>query len=330
MNVVSNRITVVGAGAIGGHFAARLALAGHRVSMLARGATLQALAQHGLRYTSPGEGERSIDVNAADDCAALGEQDLVVIALKSHALPGLAASLAPLVGAGTVVLPVGNGLPWWYFLVPGQPLEGLRLPSVDPAGGIERAIDLARVLGGSVMASCSAPAPGVVVHRSGGAVVIGEPGGGVSARAAHWANVLAEAGLGATASRDIRRDLWLKLLGNVCANPLSVLTQASTDRIIDDARTHAVFAALMRECAELGRRAGLAVDIDIEARIAQTRALGTIKTSMLQDLEAGRRLELEAILGAPLECAARLGYDAPLMQAVHALARLRAAQAGPA
>lgn len=323
---VSNRITIVGAGAIGGHFAARLALAGHRVSMLARGATLQALAQNGLRYTSPTMSERAIGVKASDDCAALGEQDLVVIALKSHALPGVAASLAPLIGANTTVLPVGNGLPWWYFLVPGQPLEGLRLPSVDPAGGIERAIGIAHVLGGSVMASCSASAPGVIVHHSGGKVVIGEPCGGVSARAVHWANVLAEAGLGATASDDIRRDLWLKLLGNVCSNPLSVLTQASTDRIVDDAGTHEVFANLMRECVELGRRAGLAIDIDVPARIAQTRALGAIKSSMLQDLEAGRRLELDAILGAPLECAARLGFDAPLMRTIHALVRLRAAR----
>ncbi|QGZ65033.1 ketopantoate reductase family protein [Paraburkholderia acidisoli] len=324
----AKRIAIVGAGAIGGHFAARLALAGHQVSMLARGATLRALAQHGLRYASPEQGERAIDVNASGECAALGEQDLVVIALKSHALPELAASLAPLMGARTVVLPVGNGLPWWYFLVSDQPLEGLRLTSVDPAGVIERAIDIERVLGGSVMASCSSPAPGCVVHHSGGKVVLGEPGGGMSERAAHWAQVLAAAGLGATASHDIRRDLWLKLLGNVCANPLSVLTQASTDRIVDDPLTHAVFADLMRECVTLGRRAGLAVDIDVAARLAQTRALGAIKTSMLQDLEAGRRLELDAILGAPLECAARVGFDAPLMRAVHALARLRAAQTG--
>jgi 2-dehydropantoate 2-reductase len=323
---VSNRITIVGAGAIGGHFAARLALGGHCVSMLARGATLQALLQNGLRYTSPDCAARAIKVNASDDCTALGEQDLVVIALKSHALPGVAASLAPLIGANTVVLPVGNGLPWWYFLVSSQPLEGLRLHSVDPAGGIERAIGIAHVLGGSVMASCSAPAPGEVVHHTGGKVVIGEPGGGTSARAVRWADVLAEAGLRATASDDIRRDLWLKLLGNVCSNPLSVLTQASTDRIVDDPHVHTVFVNLMRECVELGRRAGLAVDIDVETRIAQTRALGAIKTSMLQDLEAGRHLELDAILGAPLECAARLGFEAPLMRAVHALARLRAVQ----
>jgi 2-dehydropantoate 2-reductase len=324
----ARRIGVVGAGAIGGHFAARLALAGHHVSILARGATLQALATSGLRYTCPGEPERVVALGAHAHCADMGRQDLVLIALKSHALPALAASLAPLIGPGTVVLPVGNGLPWWYFLAPGTPLAGLRLASVDPDGAIERTLPFEQVLGGSVMASCSSPAPGVVHHHSGGKVVIGEPGGGISARARDWAEVLSAAGLPATASDEIRRDLWIKLLGNACANPLSLITQASTDCLLDDPGTCAVFASLMAECLALGRQAGLTLDIDIAQRIAQTRQLGAIKTSMLQDLEAGRRVELDAILGAPLECAARLGFAAPLMQTVFALARLRAAQAG--
>jgi 2-dehydropantoate 2-reductase len=330
----TRRIGIVGAGAIGGHFAARLALAGHRVSILARGATLEALATSGLRYTCPGEAERAVPVSAHAHCADMGPQDLVIIALKSHALPGIAASLAPLLGPETVILPVGNGLPWWYFLTPGQstqssaPLEGLRLASVDPDGGIERALAFEQVLGGSVMASCSSPAPGVVHHHSGGKIVIGEPCGGISTRASDWAHVLTTAGLPAHASDDIRRDLWIKLLGNVCSNPLSLITQASTDRLLDDPGTHALFASLMAECLALGRRAGLTLDIDIAQRIAQTRQLGAVRSSMLQDLEAGRRVELDAILGAPLECAARLDFEAPLMQTVFALSRVRAAQAG--
>lgn len=322
----ARRIGIVGAGAIGGYVAARLALAGHRVSMLARGATLQALRQDGLRFAGPGEPERRIAVEACGSSGEMGVQDLVVIALKSHALPALAASLAPLVGPRSVVLPVGNGLPWWYFLVPGQPLEGLRLASVDPDGAVERAFALDKVLGGSVMASCSAPAPGVARLHGGGQIAIGEPCGGVSERARDWARVFAAAGLPTSASDDVRRDLWLKLLGNVCSNPLSVLTQAGTDRIVDDPGTHAVFASLMGECLALGRRAGLALEVEVERRIAATRALGAIKTSMLQDLEAGRPLELDAIVGAPLECAARLGFEAPLMRAVYALTRLRAAR----
>lgn len=327
-SISPRRIAIVGAGAIGGHFAARLALAGHRVSVLARGATLQALSTAGLRYIAPGEAERRVAVDAHADCATMGQQDLVVIALKSHALPGLVASLAPAIGPETVVLPVGNGLPWWYFLTPGNPLQGLRLASVDPDGGIERALPLGQVLGGSVMGSCSTPAPGVVQHHSGGKVVIGEPGGGVSARSQDWAQALTAAGLPTTASGDIRRDLWMKLLGNACSNPLSLITQATTDRIVDDPGTRAVFANLLAECLALGRQAGLALDVDVTQRIAQTRQLGAIKTSMLQDLEAGRRVELDAILAAPLECAARLGFDAPWMRTVLALAGLRAAQAG--
>jgi 2-dehydropantoate 2-reductase len=327
MNLLSTqarRIGIVGAGAIGGHFAARLALAGHRVSILARGATLHALATSGLRYTCPDVAERKIAVQAHACCASMGPQDLVLIALKSHALPGLAASLAPLVGPATIVLPVGNGLPWWYFLVPGQPLEGLRLASVDPDGNIERALPFKHVLGGSVMASCSSPAPGIVHHHSGGKIVIGEPGGGLSDRARDWAQVLTTAGLPTTASDDVRRDLWLKLLGNACANPLSLITQASTDRLLDDPGVSSLFKSLMAECLALGLRAGLTLNIDIAQRIAQTRQLGAIKTSMLQDLEAGRRVELDAILGAPLECAARLDFAVPLMRAVFALAQLRA------
>lgn len=333
MNATSQpvrRIGIVGAGAIGGHFAARLALAGHRVSLLARGATLHALTTSGLRYTSPGEPERVIAVDAHAHADDIGPQDLVVIALKSHALPALAASLAPLVGPATVVLPVGNGLPWWYCLAPRQPLEGLRLTSVDPGGNIEAALPFAQVLGGTVMASCSSPAPGVVHHHSGGKITLGEPGGGVSERAAGWARTLSAAGLPATASDDIRRDLWIKLLGNACSNPLSVLTQTTTDRLLDDTGTRAVYERLMAECLAIGRHAGLALDLDVAQRIAQTRALGAVKTSMLQDLEAGRPLELAAILGAPLECATRLGVDAPLMRTVLALADLRAAQVATA
>jgi 2-dehydropantoate 2-reductase len=331
MNVLptrARRIGIVGAGAIGSHFAARLALAGHTVSILARGVTLNALVTSGLRYTCPGEPERVVAIEAYANCTDMGAQDLVLIALKSHALPGLAASLAPLLGPATVVLPVGNGLPWWYFLVPGSPLEGMRLASVDPDGGIERAIPLSRVLGGSVMASCSAPAPGVVHHHSGGKIVIGDPGGGISAQAQEWAQVLTAAGLPTLASGDIRRDLWIKLLGNVCANPLSLITQASTDRLLDDPGVGSLFASLMGECLALGRRAGLALDIDIAQRMAQTRQLGAIKSSMLQDLEAGRPVELDAILGAPLECATQLDFAVPLMRTVFALARLRAARDG--
>lgn len=322
------RIAIVGAGAIGGHFAARLAAAGHTVSLLARGATLATLRSHGLRYTTGAEAQRSLSVRACATAEEMGPQDLVVLALKSQALPALVASLQPLLADGTPVLPVGNGLPWWYFLVPDCPLSGLQLRSVDPQGDIARAIALDQVLGGTVMASCHCPAPGVVVHSAGGRVVVGEARGGPSARVDHWVQVLADAGLGAAASSNIRADLWHKLLGNVCANPLSLLTCATTDRMLDDPGVHALFAHTMQECIALGQRLGLPITTTAAQRIAQTRQLGAIKSSMLQDLEAGRGVELDAILGATLECAQALEQPMPYLQSIHALACLRAREAG--
>lgn len=322
------RIAIIGAGAIGGHFAARLAEAGHAVSLLARGDTLDALRQHGLRYRSGAEPLRSIAVHATEEPREIGSPELVVLALKSQVLPAVAPSLAPLLEGGATVLPVGNGLPWWYFGVPDQPLSGLPLRSVDPDGTIARTIALPQVLGGSVTASCHSPEPGVVVHSAGGRVVIGEPLGGASARAEHWAAVLTDAGLTAAVSENIRDDLWLKLLGNICANPLSLLTGVSTDRLLDDSRTRELFGQMMDECIDLGRRLGLPVATDSTQRMAQTRKLGAIKTSMLQDFDAGREVELDAILGAALECAQALAQPTPQLRSVFALACMRARQAG--
>lgn len=322
------RIGIVGAGAIGGHLAARLAGVGHTVTLLARGATLQALRTHGLRYTSGGQPEQRHAVRAESTPEAMGPQELVILTLKSQALPLVVPTLGPLLGDETPVLTLNNGLPWWYFLVPGQPLEGQRLRRVDPEGATEQAVALSRVLGGTVMASCHCPEPGVVVHSAGNRIALGEPGGGVSERATLWSGVLAEAGLGAVASPQIRTEIWLKLLGNICANPLSLLTGATTDRLLDDPGTRAVFAAMMNECLELGRRAGLTLETTAEQRMAQTRQLGAIRSSMLQDLDAGRSVELDAILGAPIECALALGQPVPRLQDVFALAGLRAAGVG--
>jgi 2-dehydropantoate 2-reductase len=322
------RIGIIGAGAIGGHLAARLASAGHGVTLLARGATLEALRTHGLRYTTGGQPEQRIAVRAEATPQAMGPQDLVILTLKSQALPTVVPTLRPLLAADTPVLTLNNGLPWWYFLVPGQPLEGQRLSRVDPQGETERAVEVSRVLGGTIMASCHCPRPGVVVHSAGARIAIGEPAGGLSDRASLWSGVLAEAGLGAVASAQIRSDIWLKLLGNVCANPLSLLTGATTDRMLDDAGVSALFAAMMEECLALGRRLGLTLETTTEQRMAQTRQLGAIRSSMLQDLEAGRSVELDAILGAAIECAQAVGQPVPRLQDVFALARLRAGSAG--
>ncbi|WP_332743398.1 ketopantoate reductase family protein [Hydrogenophaga sp.] len=322
------RIGIVGAGAIGGHLAARLASAGHEVTLLARGATLEALRTRGLRYTTGGQPEQRIAVRAESAPQAMGPQELVVLALKSQALPVVAPTLGPLFDERTVALTMNNGLPWWYFHVPGQPLEGRSLRTVDADGATARAIAFPRVLGGTIMASCHCPEPGVVVHSAGARIVVGEPAGGLSERASLWSAVLADAGLGAVASAQIRSDIWLKLLGNVCANPLSLLTGATTDRMLDDAGVSALFAAMMEECIALGRRLGLTLETTTEQRMTQTRQLGAIRSSMLQDLEAGRRVELDAILGAAIECAQAVGQPVPRLQDVFALACLRAGSAG--
>jgi 2-dehydropantoate 2-reductase len=248
--------------------------------------------------------------------------------VKAPSLPALAPALRTLMHERTLLLSAGNGLPWWYFLPSGKPCEGLRLRSVDPHGELERAIPLPQVLGFSVFASCHCPQPGVVQHSAGSRLVLGEPGGGASERVDALAQRLQAAGLDAQASSDIRRDIWIKLLGNACFNTVSLLTGAATDDMIDDPRLHALFVRMMDEAIGVGGRLGLRLDVDPARRIAQARQLGHIKTSMLQDLEAGRAAELDAILGALVECAAAVAMPVPTLDDVFGLAQLRACSAG--
>ncbi|NML46488.1 2-dehydropantoate 2-reductase [Ramlibacter sp. G-1-2-2] len=321
------KITIVGAGAIGGWLAARLALAGEDVSVVARGATLERIASHGIELQSGGRSEVA-RVRAVASATELEPQDVVLVTLKAPALPALAPQLQGLLKPDTLVLSAGNGLPWWYFLSAGQPCEGLRLRSVDPQGAIEAALPQPHVLGLSVFAACHCPAPGVVRHDSGGRLVLGEPAGGDSERVTALAQRLQVAGLDAQPSSDIRRDIWIKLLGNACFNPVSLLTGAPTDEMIDQPELHALFVRMMGEALAIGGRLGLKLDVDPVQRIAQTRKLGHIKTSMLQDLEAGRAVELDAIVGTLVECAAAVAMPVPTFASVLALARLRAHHAG--
>jgi 2-dehydropantoate 2-reductase len=321
------KIAVVGAGAIGGWLAARLALAGETVSVIARGATLQNIAARGIELRAAGRTDVA-QVRASASAADLGPQDMVLITVKAPALPALAPTLRPLLRGDTLVLYAGNGLPWWFFLPPGQPCSGLRLRSVDPDGTIESALPLPNVLGMSVFASCHCPAPGVVQHDSGGRLVLGEPAGGGSARVEQLALRLQAAGLDAQASVEMRRDIWVKLLGNACFNPVSLITGAHTDDMIDTPDVKALFVRMMDEVIAIGGRLGLRLQVDPQQRIAQARALGHIKTSMLQDLEAGRAVELDAILGTLVECAAAVAMPVPTLEGILALARLRARRAG--
>jgi 2-dehydropantoate 2-reductase len=230
--------------------------------------------------------------------------------------------------SGTVVLPAINGLPWWYFMPEGVPQQGLRLRCVDPQGDIERAVAFDHVVGLSVFASSKSPAPGVVHHTSGQRLVFGEPAGGSSARVDELVARFARAGFGAEASKNIRGDIWNKLLGNASFNPVSLLTQEYSDEMIDDPGLNRLFVRMMTEAIAVGEAIGLPASTQPVDRVAFARGLGHIKTSMLQDLEAGRSVEVEAILGALVECAEAAKTPAPILESVLALARGRARTIG--
>jgi 2-dehydropantoate 2-reductase len=316
------KICVVGAGAIGGFLGAHLALEGSaEVSALARGTTLAALREHGWRLQEAGALLRAPLAAAADDPRDLGRQDLVLLALKSQALPALAPTLAPLIGADTTVLPAMNGVPWWFSAgieaLTAQPLE-----SVDPGGVIARAIPATGVVGCVVHAAVSTAAPGIAVHRMGRGLIIGEPAGGESARVQQLAALLGRAGFEVRASTRIRYDIWYKLWGNMTMNPVSALTGATLDRVLDDELVRAFCSAAMREAAAVGARIGCEVHESPEDRHAVTRKLGAARTSMLQDVEAQRPLELDALVGAVREIGARVGVPTPGIDVLFGLTRL--------
>lgn len=316
------KICIYGAGAIGGLIGARLA-ASHaaEVSAVARGATLAALQRDGWRVRTPEGDETRAPARAVADPAELGAQDVVVIAVKGPALAEVAARLGPLLGPDTIVLPAMNGVPWWFAA--GAPALGeAPLESVDPGGRIGAAIPLARVLGCVVHIAAATAAPGVVAHRMGRTLIVGEPGGGVSARVEALAGVLERAGLEVQQSADVRRDIWYKLWGNLTINPIAALTGAPSDRILTDPLVREFCSAAMREAAQIGARIGCAIDQSPEDRHDVTLRLGSFKASMLQDVEAGRPLELDAIVGVTRELGQRLGLATPSIDTLLGLARL--------
>ncbi|WP_326542414.1 2-dehydropantoate 2-reductase [Pseudorhodoferax sp.] len=322
------RVCIVGAGAIGGFIGTRLAAAGQvQVSALARGATLQALQRHGWRMDTAAGRLHGPLAQASADAAELGPQDLVVVAVKGPALAQAAAGMAPLLGPHTVVLPAMNGVPWWFCTgLPGWPDGALH--SVDPGGTVARAIAFERVLGCVVHAGTAVAEPGLVQHRMGQGLVVGEPRGGRSARAQAVADLLSQAGFEVTHSGDVRQDIWFKLWGNMTMNPVSALTGATLDRVLADPLVRGFCSAAMGEAAAIGARIGCPVAQDAEDRHAVTAKLGAFKTSMLQDVEAGRAIELDAILGAVHEIGTRLGLAMPNIAALLGLARLFARSRG--
>jgi 2-dehydropantoate 2-reductase len=311
------RIAIVGAGAIGGWIGVRLALAGHEVSVLARGATLDAIRTNGWTLRT-GKDSLVAAVAASDDTAKLGQHDLVLLTLKGPALPAVAPTLLPLIGPETVVLPAMNGVPWWFMLRQATPMA---LRSVDPDARIAAAIPYDSVIGSVVHASASTTAPGMVTHKAGNGLILGEPGGAVSPRLDTIADLFEQAGFDVTRSTAIRRDIWYKLWGNLTMNPISALTGATCDRILDDPLVRGFVLACMAEAQAIGNRIGCKIDESGEDRILVTRKLGAFKTSMLQDAEAGRPLEIDQLLSAPREIAQGLGIDTPNLDALLGLTR---------
>ncbi len=315
------KICIYGAGAIGGFIGTRLAATGEcTVAAVARGATLRALREHGWRLRHGAEVLQAAAL-AAEDPLELGVMDLVVVAVKGPALVEVAHRLLPLLGPHTLVLPAMNGVPWW-FAQSTPALGGKPLRSVDPDGSIAARIPLAQVVGCVVHASTFTPEPGLVEQRMGQGLIIGEPSGGVTPRVQALAELLVRAGFEATASPNIRQDIWYKLWGNMTMNPVSAITGASVDRIMADPLVLDFCSAAMREAAEIGARIGCAVTQSPEDRHAVTRKLGRFKTSMQNDVEAGRAIELDALVTVVREIALRLGIATPNIDALLGLTRL--------
>lgn len=321
------KICIYGAGAVGGLVAARLARADHEVSVVARGAHLTEILAKGLRVRSA-EGDFTARLRANVDPAKLGEQDYVFVAVKGQSLPQVAANIAPLLGEHTSIVTAMNGVPWWFF--DRLPFGGgkLRLETLDPGGALARAMPTARIVGCVIHLAASTPEPGVIQHNMGKRLILGEPGGKNTDRTAKLAAALAGAGFEAMQSPFIEKDFWVKLLGNVSFNPVSALTLATANRLLADAQVKAYMVAIMREVLAIGRAAGVDADIDPEARMDMARHLGVFKTSMLQDLEAGKALEIDGLLSGTLEIAAKTGVAAPFTESLLGLARLRAQSTG--
>jgi 2-dehydropantoate 2-reductase len=319
------KICVYGAGAVGGLIAAWLQRSGHDVSVVARGANLEAIAGRGLRVRDGASGEvRAHAVKAASDPARLGPQDYVILAVKAQSLPEVAAGIGPLVGPGTSIITAMNGVPWWFFdrLVFGG--GKLRLESLDPGGSLARAMPTDRIVGCVIHLAASTPEPGLVSHNMGRRLILGEPGGRNGMRTKSIADALSAAGFDVTASDFIEKDFWVKLLGNVSFNPVSALTVSTADKLLENAAVKAYMVDIMREVLAIGRAVGVDADIEPEDRIGMARALGRFKTSMLQDLEAGKALEIDGLLAGTLEIAAKAGVSAPRTQALFGLIRARA------
>lgn len=321
------KICVFGAGAIGGYMGAKLAQAGADVSLVARGPHLAAMQANGLRLVEE-SGEITVPVRAEEDPAALGEQDYVIVTLKAHSVPPVVGRMAPLIGENTTVVSGVNGVPWWYFHKHGGDLEGTRLASVDPGNVQWDGFGPDRVLGCVVYPAAEVVQPGVVKHIEGNRFSLGEPDGSKSDRAMDLSKALSAAGLKAPVRPRLRDEIWVKLWGNLSFNPISALTHATLDVLCIEPGTRGIARAMMVEAQEIAETLGVKFPIDVDRRIDGGAAVGAHRTSMLQDLDAGRPMEIDALVGSVQELGRIVGVTTPTIDMVLALVQQRARVAG--
>ena len=314
------KFVIAGAGAIGAYMGALMARAGLDVTLFARGPHLRAMQERGIRVRSA-EGDFEARPAVSGDLEAVGQADVVFLGVKAHSLVDLAPRLKPLFGPETAVVGMQNGVPWWF-------LEGMHLERVDPGGAISAAIEPRRVIGSIVYFATEIVEPGVVQHIEGNRITLGEPDGSRSERIRAIAEALIKSGLRCPVTTRIRQEIWVKILGNVAFNPISALTGATLVRMAQDPNVNALVRSIMSETECVGKQLGLELPISIDQRIAGAERVGEHKTSMLQDLEAGRPLELEAVVGAVIELGERLGVAMPSTRAVYACTNLLASNRG--
>lgn len=320
------KICVIGAGAIGGYVVAKLALAGEEVTLVARGPNLEAIRKSGMRLISGGVEYVARNVKAVSKLAEAGPQDLVILGMKAHQVSAIADDLPALLHADTVIIPMQNGIPWWYFqnMPATMPAEFANrvVESVDPGGLLARAIDPARLLGCVVYPACELAAPGVVRHIEGTRFPLGELDGSKTERVARISAAFERAGLKSPVLDDVRAEMWLKLWGNLTFNPLSALTHSTLVDICQFPLTRGLAADMMREAQAVAGRFGITFRVDLERRIAGAEKVGKHKTSMLQDVEAGRDPEIDALVGAVIELGRVVGVPTPHIETVFALVKL--------
>lgn len=321
-------ICVFGVGAVAGLAGARMARGGvENLSFVARGPHLAAIQENGLTVRDR-DGEWTVRVPATDDTDSLGVQDVVVIGLKAHTVGAALDRLAPLIGPDTVIVPTLNGIPWWYFYgLPGT-WQAHHLETVDPGGRIWRTLGPEKALGCVVYVASNIPEPGIIEHNNGGTYIVGEPDGSQSDRGAMVVDLFSNGGLRSHLADDIRAEVWTKLWGNLTGNPISVLANATCEALVLDGETRQVIVDMIEEARLVAAASGCDVDVDIEGRLDAFRRLGPVKTSMLQDFDTGKTIELDALLGVIGELGRHAGIETPKCDMVYTLTRLKAREAG--